>query len=396
MADYHVVGDQTKEHTVAERIWIRGQEGGLEGVQEETFGAEFHLQELIAEHPELIDGEQIRPDDARRWILVGREKGIAETSDTGVRWSLDHLIIDQNARPTLVEVKLRDNSDIHRKIVGQMLEYAAHASETWTADDLRRTFEESAVAQGHDPDKVLAELLQDKDEPDVDQFWDRVSTNLAAKRLRLLFIADRIPDRLARVVEFLNGQMRTVEVLALEIKRFRGRTGEIFVPDVIGRTAKATGGRSVARSPRLTRESFLAAFEHDRHRLAAARLLDAAERNGASFRWGKHLVSVTITCSRLVQPATIAWLCPPTVLHGWPRWTKGVTYGTSIPADENQQDGEVWKVLAHWADGSSVPYAEEAYAKGYKGWTVSHDAAADNIDDLVERLQNVLIKLSSL
>ena len=82
---------------MAERIWIRGQKGALEGVQEEAFGDEYHLQELIAEHPELIDGEQIRPDDARRWILIAREKGIAETSDTGARWSLDHLIIDQDA-----------------------------------------------------------------------------------------------------------------------------------------------------------------------------------------------------------------------------------------------------------------------------------------------------------
>ena len=63
-------------------------------MQEETFVTEYHLQELIAEHPELIDGEQIRPDDARRWILIAREKGIAGTSDTGVRWWLDHLIID--------------------------------------------------------------------------------------------------------------------------------------------------------------------------------------------------------------------------------------------------------------------------------------------------------------
>ena len=251
---------------MAERIWIRGQKGALEGVQEEAFGDEYHLQELIAEHPELIDGEQIRPDDARRWILIAREKGIAETSDTGARWSLDHLIIDQDARPTLVEVKLRDNSDIHRKIVGQMLEYAAHASETWTADDLRRTFEESARSQGRDPDEVLAELLQDKDEPDADRFWDRVSTNLAAKRLRLLFIADRIPDRLARVVEFLNSQMRAIEVLAVEVKRFRGSSGEMFC--VIGRTAKATGGSSGAQSPKLTRSC--SSRLSNRHRAAAA------------------------------------------------------------------------------------------------------------------------------
>ncbi len=377
---------------MAERIWIRGQEGGFEGVKEETFAAESHLQELIAEHPELIDGEQIRPDDARRWILVGREKGIAETSDAGARWSLDHLIIDQDARPTLVEVKLRDNSDIHRKIVGQMLEYAAHASETWTAAELRQAFEKSARSQDRNPDEVLAVLLQGNDEPDADRFWERVSTNLAAKRLRLLFVADRIPDRLARVVEFLNGQMRDIEVLAVEVKRFGGGSGEMFVPRVIGRTAKATG----RGAPRLRRDSFLAAFRDDRHRQAASRLLDAAEQKGAGFRWGKHLVSITTKCSLWPQPATIAWLCPPTVLHGWPRWAKGVTYGTRIPEDQDQLDGEVWRVLARWADRSLVSYAEEAYSKGYKGWTVSHATAADHIDDLVERLENVLVRLNAL
>ena len=377
---------------MAERIWIRGQEGGFEGVKEETFAAESHLQELIAEHPELIDGEQIRPDDARRWILVGREKGIAETSDAGARWSLDHLIIDQDARPTLVEVKLRDNSDIHRKIVGQMLEYAAHASETWTAAELRQAFEKSARSQDRNPDEVLADLLQGNDEPHAERFWERVSTNLAAKRLRLLFIADRIPDRLARVVEFLNGQMRDIEVLAVEVKRFGGGSGEMFVPRVIGRTAKATG----RGAPRLRRDSFLAAFRDDRHREAASRLLDAAEQKGAGFRWGKHLVSITTKCSLWPQPATIAWLCPPTVLHGWPRWAKGVTYGTRIPEDQDQLDGEVWRVLARWADRSLVSYAEEAYSKGYKGWTVSHATAADHIDDLVERLENVLVRLNAL
>jgi hypothetical protein len=212
----------------------------------------------------------------------------------------------------------------------------------------------------------------------------------------LLFIADRIPDRLARVVEFLNGQMRTVEVLALEIKRFCGRTGEIFVPHVIGRTAKVTRGSSDARSPSLKRESFLAAFQHDRHRGAAMRLLDTAERNGAGIRWGKQLVSVTIKCSQLVQPATIAWLCLPTVLHKWQRWTRGVTFGTRIPEDVSQLDEEVWKALVRWAAASYVPYAEEAYEKGYKAWTVSYEEAADNIDDLVKRLQDVLIQLSSL
>ncbi len=104
---------------MAERIYILGRKGWLEGLRENTFGLEGDLQELVADHPEVIDEEQIRPNDARRWILLAREKGIAETSDAGARWSLDHLIIDQDARPTLAEAKLRDNSYIHRKIVGQ-------------------------------------------------------------------------------------------------------------------------------------------------------------------------------------------------------------------------------------------------------------------------------------
>ena len=378
---------------MAERIYVRRRDGGLEGLQEETFGVEDDLQKLIAEHPEVIDGEQIRPDDARRWILIAREKGIAETSDTGARWSLDHLIIDQDARPTLVEAKLRDNSDIHRKIVGQMLEYAAHAAETWTADELRRAFEESERVRGRDPDEVLAELRLE-DEPDVDGFWDLVATNLKANRLRLLFIADRIPDRLARVVGFLNGQMQDIEVLAVEVKRFHGNSGEIFVPRVIGRTAKAGLRGSSGQSSKLTRDSFLADFGSDLHREAAVRLLDAAERSGASLLWGKYLVTVAAQCSLWAgPPVKVAWLCSPLGLQKWKSWTRGITFGTHIHEDHPE---ELRRVLARWADRSLVPFAQEAANKGSEGWTVSHDDAAKHIDDLVERLENVLSELRAL
>ena len=376
---------------MAERIWIR-HEKRLEGVQEETFRLEDDLQELIAKHPELIDGEQVRPDDARRWILVAREKGIAETPDAGARWSLDHLIIDQDARPTLVEAKLRSNSEIHRKIVGQMLEYAAHAAETWTADELRWTFEASADSQGHNPDDLLKELLQEKEELDADAFWERVSANLAAKRLRLLFIADGIPDRLARVVEFLNGQMRDIEVLAVEVKRFRGDSGEIFVPRVIGRTAKTRGPAGT----KLTRGSFLDALRSGEHRKVAERLLVVAERKGATLQWGKHLVSIGVKRSSTGRLLTVAWLATPSGERVWGRWTSGITYGTTVLEDDDQVDQKLWEVLGQWANRNDVGYAKEAVSKGYEGWTVNYDDAAKNIGDLEQRLKKVLGDLSAL
>ena len=70
-------------------------------------------------------------------------------------------------------------------------------------DELRRTFELSP----DDPDDELRKLLLTDGEPDADAFWEGVATNLAAKRLRLLFVADAIPDELAHVVQFLNGQI---------------------------------------------------------------------------------------------------------------------------------------------------------------------------------------------
>lgn len=89
-----------------EKIYTLNDSGALDAPKETPFSLEDELQALIAKHPELIDGEQIRPGDARRWILIQREKGIAASAGERALWEVDHLIIDQDAIPTLVEVKL--------------------------------------------------------------------------------------------------------------------------------------------------------------------------------------------------------------------------------------------------------------------------------------------------
>ena len=71
---------------MTERIYTRDQQGRLEPLEDERFEKEDELQALIAEHPELLDGTQMRPDDPLRWILIAREHGIAESSDAAARW----------------------------------------------------------------------------------------------------------------------------------------------------------------------------------------------------------------------------------------------------------------------------------------------------------------------
>ena len=136
-----------------ERIYTSAGNGKLKALVETRFPTEDELQALIAEHSEVLDGEQIRPTDARRWILVTREKGIAASAGEGARWSVDHLIIDQDAVPTLAEVKRGSSPEIRRSIVGQLLEYAVHASETWTGQELREAFERQTE------ERVVAVLL---------------------------------------------------------------------------------------------------------------------------------------------------------------------------------------------------------------------------------------------
>ena len=87
------------------KIFVRNGNGRPEPVEEARFDSEDKLQELVATYPELLAGEQMDPEDPRRWILVKREKGIADRPDAADRWSVDHLMIDQDAVPTLIEAK---------------------------------------------------------------------------------------------------------------------------------------------------------------------------------------------------------------------------------------------------------------------------------------------------
>ena len=382
---------------MAERIYTRGETGKLESLEEEPFSTEDELQALVADHPEVLDGEQIQPGDRRRWLLITREKGISESPHTGARWSVDHLIVDQDAVPTLVEVKRGINPEIRRTIVGQMLEYASHAVSTWTGGELRRTFEETCHAQGVDPEEALEELLQTGGDPDADGFWQKVATNLAARRLRLLFVADEIPDPLQRVVEFLNEQMSAIEVLAVEIKQFRNQSMQTVVPRVLGRTAKASGRGLGNSPPRLRRETFLEGFEIAEVRSAAARLLDVAEGAGATFEWFTRGVSIRASCPRWQQPFTVAWLYTPSLGgRGWMR-TREFSFGVGILDYEPGPDEDLRGILQGWADSfRGDPFTNDARSKGVDAWSVDYAAAAQNIDLLAMRLTTVLGDLKAL
>jgi hypothetical protein len=168
-------------------VFLLGADDALTELAESAFGTEDELQDLIARHPRLISSALSSEAD-RRWLLVAREQPVASAVDGGARWWLDHLLLDQDGVPTLVEVKRSTDTRLRREVIGQMLDYAASAVGTWRAASLREVVEA-------EPDAISRLLPPDAD---VDAFWEQVEANLRAGRLRLVFLADRIPPELER------------------------------------------------------------------------------------------------------------------------------------------------------------------------------------------------------
>jgi hypothetical protein len=243
-------------------------EGALVSMTVTPYAAEDILQALLETHPDLLAGGQMTPDSPRRWLLVKREQGVPDREEaTGTRWSVDHLFVDQDAVPTLVEVKRSTDTRIRREVVGQMLDYAANGVRYWPIDDLRMAYSVTQESLGNDPEEVIQELCEDL-ALTVGEFFDRVANNLRAGRIRMVFVADVVPDELRRITEFLNEQMTPAEVFAVEVKQYRAEDypGTVIVPAVYGRTA-ASSAKSGAPRIKQDREAHLAASSPATQRL---------------------------------------------------------------------------------------------------------------------------------
>jgi hypothetical protein len=282
-------------------------------MQEAPYDSERLLQELLASFPDLLAGDQIDAAEPRRWLLVSREMPVPGEEEGAGRWSLDHLFLDQDAIPTLVEVKRSSDTRIRREVIGQMLDYAANAVAYWPVEQIKAKFEARCEANDGDPDEELATLCGT--DQDAGEFWQQVKTNLQAGRIRLVFLADLIPVELRRVVEFLNEQMDPAEVLAIEIKQYVGEGMKTLVPRVLGQTEtarkKKTAGTSV--SEKITEGEFLAGIAADRtaaeqdvvrHLIAWAR----GQRLDDDFRKGKKglaFIPVLLHADRCYYPISV-------------------------------------------------------------------------------------------
>jgi len=215
------------------------------------------LQELLEKYPQLIPGNQIEPgsDDPPQLVFLGREMPVGG-------WSLDLLYVDQRGVLTLVEGKLLQNPESRREVIGQIIEYAANASEFWANGRVRQKAAEfwSKRSGGNELDDVIRDTLSE--DMDIEDFWDTVETNLQNGRIRLIIAADELRPEVRRMIEYLNNEMRNAEVLGLELKCYGDDTESlILAPRVIGQTQasivrKPSSGENIAWPPDKLRAAY--------------------------------------------------------------------------------------------------------------------------------------------
>lgn len=197
--------------------------GHISPANEALYQTEADLQRLIAENPRLLLRS---PDDSERTLyLIQQELPLQDTQDGPFAYSLDHLFIDQDGVPVLVEVKRSTDTRIRREVAGQMLDYAARL----------RMRDVSKLRAAASPTQGIPETL-----------WPAVEGNLKAERMKLIFAADDIPDSLTVLIDFLDRNMAGIEVYGVEIKQYKTADGSALVSSsIVG--GGASREKSIAR-----------------------------------------------------------------------------------------------------------------------------------------------------
>lgn len=189
------------------------------------------IQEVLCDNPALL------PYHDTDWafhdpVCIGRE---VETS-VG---PMDNLYINRRGRVSVVECKLYRNPESRRKVVGQILDYAAQLRQ-WDYDKL------DAICRAHHHERgasnrgLFETLAAERDlEPEGEaRFVDAVNEGLRDGHFMLMILGDGIQAGLEAIAELVRGKADLSFTLALgELQLYELDNGNrLVVPYLIQRT----------------------------------------------------------------------------------------------------------------------------------------------------------------
>ena len=216
------------------KILIRGQhDRQWHLVASAAYTNEKTLQSLLGESPSIISIDEIRPEAGP---LVAAIPEV--TLPIG---SVDLLAFTAEGDIAIIECKLASNAEVKRKVIGQILEYAANVWEMRyeQLDEIVR------LRKGVSLIELMRSSIAASEEWDEENFRKNIESALESGRFILIIVVDEINDELSRIVRFLNACGSTnYEFAALEMRRFTAEKAEMLVPRVFGpsKVVRSTSG----------------------------------------------------------------------------------------------------------------------------------------------------------
>lgn len=197
------------------------------------YASEDQLQAMILEFPELLPG--VSADS-----FVCREFN----TDSG---QIDNVIINsKDGSITLVECKLAKNPEVRRKIIGQIIDYAASISKL-SFEEFHQRWRDRGGADLTSVETTKGPLSLG------------VTTNLEGARFTLLLAVDEINEPLKDMVILVNKKTdATFRVALIELARHWTGDTEIVIPRTFGYEALKPQVDAYAQRNPWTKEEFAA------------------------------------------------------------------------------------------------------------------------------------------
>ena len=197
-------------------------------MREQNFENESALQDILYQSPEIIPIEKLGGNLLKPKLFI-KEAGLPGSGYT------DLIGVDEQGGITIIECKLATNTDIRRKVIGQVLEYAAYL---WQMD--YDQFDSICCKAEEWQDKRLAGAIQEKmgEMREVwrqEDFRSALTSTLKKGDFRLIIAVDALNDELRRIIQFLNSRGEgSPQIHALEMRQFKTGELEMLVPELFG------------------------------------------------------------------------------------------------------------------------------------------------------------------
>jgi hypothetical protein len=224
---------------------------GGKSVPAAPYSNEAELQNVLQRSPNLL-----RDEDSKEPAIEFVYRQLNLLGDAGL---LDLLLVDSSGLPIIVEVKLKENDESRRKVVGQVIDYLSSLTDL--------TVHELNNRVNGELEKALRRLTKDADPPEneardaeggddsdedasdqrFDQAWEAVDTNLRAGRAKLVVALDEAPPQLEKIFRFL-ARSSHLNVQLVTVKKYSSTgCGDIFVPRTV--VNPATEGSTISPPP---------------------------------------------------------------------------------------------------------------------------------------------------